>query len=113
MLQNKKPFILLAFIIFIIAGFAATTPPPDHTFKNLKVFPKNISSQQLYKAMHEFNKDLGVSCSFCHSKSDANPDQIDFASDKKGEKGIARSMMRMAMKINKKFFHVSRPAIGD
>jgi len=38
---------------------------------------------------------------------------LDYASDEKPEKGIARAMMRMAMDINKKYFQVEIPLIGD
>jgi hypothetical protein len=61
--------------------------------------------------MGNFNKDLGVNCGFCHVRTEEG--KMDFVSDKKGEKEIARSMMRMTNKINKKYFHVKRPMVGD
>jgi cytochrome c553 len=82
-------------------------------YVNLKVLPKNISSKDLQGIMtDDFEDGLGVSCGFCHA---ANKDGrgLDFVSDAKPEKEIARSMMRMTLGINKKFFKVKHPLIGS
>jgi hypothetical protein len=94
------------FIFLIIAtAFAATFPnkelPPK--FKNLKVLPKNISEAALDKIMDDFNYSLGVSCDYCHAKSD-KADELKFASDAKPEKNTARKMMLMTNDINMKYF---------
>ena len=60
----------------------------------------------------EFNDGLGVGCGFCHAEEKGSH-KLDYASDAKPEKSIAREMMRMTMKINKRFFHVRRSGIGD
>lgn len=107
----RKFLVISSLSVLIIAALAATKPAADHTFKNLKVLPKNISEKALDSIMHDISRDLGVKCNFCHVRTEDR--KWDFASDKKGEKEIARDMMRMTIKINKKFFHVKKPAIGD
>lgn len=70
--------------------------------KNLKILPKNISHDDLMKVMHGFAGSLGVKCNFCHAAG-ADPHHLDFASDAKPQKRIARTMMRMTGAINKKY----------
>ena len=89
----------------------ASAPPPE--FKNLKLLPKNISSKELSKIMvDDFADGLGVSCGFCHAEN-KDTHKPDYASDEKPEKKIAREMMRMTGKINKRFFKIDHPAIGN
>ncbi len=75
-------------------------------YKNLKVLPKNINKQQLDSVMKDFTVALGVKCNFCHVRLDDEQKNWDFASDGNNHKNIARDMMRMTTKINKKFFDV-------
>jgi len=98
----------------VTTAVAFTTPPAeDPGYKNLKILPKDIDHEQLHKVMRGFNDALGVKCNFCHAPSkDSTAKWPDFASDDKPEKNIARSMMKMTLKINKKFFNVKSPAIG-
>lgn len=111
----KKLTAGLAFIAFIVFGIAATTPPPDeHPNKNLKVLPKNISHEDLDKVMDGFKAALGVKCNFCHAPSKDTADHhLDFASDDKPEKNIARHMMKMTAKINKKYFSFNKDEKGE
>ena len=105
MLFGKKTLVAIIVGLFIIAGIAATKPPEPPKYKNLKILPKNISKEDLDKVMDHFKTALGVKCSFCHAPSkDTAQKWPDFASDEKPEKQIARSMMKMTAKINKKFF---------
>jgi len=105
MLFGKKTLVAIIAGLFIIAGIAATTPPEAPKYKNLKILPKNISKEDLDKVMDHFKTALGVKCSFCHAPSkDTAQKWPDFASDEKPEKLIARKMMKMTSKINKKFF---------
>ncbi|HSC37913.1 MAG TPA: c-type cytochrome [Chitinophagaceae bacterium] len=114
MIINRKYIVTGALAAIVIAGVAFTAPnPPDEGYKNLKVLPKNTTHDELGKIMHEFNRDLGVKCNFCHAPSKDGSSHPDFVSDEKPEKGIARSMMRMTLKINKKFFETKHPLIGD
>ncbi|MBX2921207.1 MAG: c-type cytochrome [Chitinophagaceae bacterium] len=104
MLRTNKNKIFVGMVLFAIlmTGVAATTaegPKP-----NLKVLPKNIDHEELVKIMKGFNVSLGVKCNFCHVPSKTDPKKLDFQSDEKPEKDIARSMMKMTAKINKKYF---------
>ena len=105
MLFGKKTLVAIIVGLFMVAGIAATKPPEPPKYKNLKILLKNISKEDLDKVMDHFKAALGVKCSFCHAPSkDTAQKWPDFASDEKPEKNIARSMMKMTAKINKKFF---------
>jgi hypothetical protein len=105
MLFGKKILVAIVTGLFMIAGIAATNPPEAPKYKNLKILPKDISKEDLDKVMDNFKAALGVKCSFCHAPSkDSTQKWPDFASDDKPEKLIARKMMKMTTRINKKFF---------
>jgi len=92
----------------------AATNPPDDGPKNLKVLPKKISGEDLHKIMDEWKTALGVKCNFCHAPAaDTTSHHLDFASDAKPEKDIARHMYKMAGKINKKFFKEAKDDKGN
>jgi hypothetical protein len=111
---DKKSLVILLVSLFIVLGIAATKPPEEHKFKNLKVLPKDISPEQLDKVMDKFKEALGVHCTFCHAPSkDTTNHHPDFASDDKPEKNIARKMMKMSAKINKKFFSYNKNDKGE
>lgn len=110
----KKLSVACAFFIFIAAGIAATRPPEEHKHKNLKVLPKNISDEDLDKIMDDYKAALGVKCGFCHAPSkDSTNHHLDFASDDKPEKDIARHMFKMTAKINKKYFSFNKDEKGE
>lgn len=93
---------------------SATLKPNAGTgqYTNLKVLPGNISSKELLGIMtDDFDDGLGVSCGFCHAPA-ADGHGLDFASDAKPEKRIARGMMRMTLILNKKYFKVRHPLLG-
>ncbi|MCD6064551.1 MAG: c-type cytochrome [Flavipsychrobacter sp.] len=77
------------------------------TTRNLRELPKNISHDELIAIMRSFNTALGVKCGYCHVEQ---PGQLtpegqpamNFASDDKITKRIARRMMRMTKDINEK-----------
>jgi hypothetical protein len=99
--------------VVIISVGAIERPYQKNEFKNLKVLPKDISPKALQKIMvDEFQDGLGVSCNYCHAPEKGSL-HLDYASDEKPEKEIARSMMLMTMDINKKYFGVEQPLIGD
>lgn len=105
--------VITALALLVITGVAGTQRDTSNHYSNLKVLPKNVSSKILSHIMiDEFEDGLGVSCNFCHAKEN-NSNKLDYASDAKPEKEIARSMMRMTMTINKKFFQVKHPLLGD
>ena len=106
---RKKPLVLFAIVSLVVLGIAASRPPAGE-HKNLKVLPKNISHDDLDKIMDEWKTALGVKCNFCHAPQKDNPRKIDYASDEKSEKNIAREMFKMTGKINKKYFHYKKSA---
>jgi len=113
MLFSKKTLVAITVGLFMVAGIAATNPPEAPKYKNLKILPKKISKEDLDKVMDHFKTALGVKCSFCHAPSkDSTQKWPDFASDDKPEKNIARSMMKMTAKINKKFFSENKNEQG-
>ena len=72
------------------------------TFKNLQVLPKDITRPQLIATMRNIAGSLGVRCTHCH----VGPDDLqgmDFATDEKQSKQIARAMLRMTRSINLDF----------
>ena len=101
----KKSFLVTAlFAVMIVMSLAFTADEPQ--YKNLKVLPKNITKQQMDSVMRHFTGSLGVKCNFCHHFN-AETKKMDFASDENKHKNVARSMMKMTNKINKKYFDVT------
>jgi hypothetical protein len=114
MIFNRKMLTVIMIGLLIWVGMAATKPPEDHKFKNLKILPKDITMEQLDKVMDSFKEALGVKCGFCHAaNSDTSNHHLDFASDAKPEKDIARKMMKMTTKINHKFFSYNKDEQGQ
>jgi hypothetical protein len=113
-INNKIPIIsLLAAITWITARASISKPGGDEQYVNLKVLPKDISPKELNKIMvNDFEDGLGVACNFCHAPG-KEVGELDFASDAKPEKEIARAMMRTTIGINKKYFKVKHPMIGS
>ena len=96
-------------------AIAQTAPPPTQPpaqppfanppYKNLKVFPKDISGAQLISNMKGFAQALGVRCTYCHVGEEGKPmSTFDFASDAKDKKLTARAMLLMAHRINQQDF---------
>lgn len=118
-LHGKKLAVALSLSVFMIIGMAATRPAAadkplaDKKHKNLKVLPKDISHEDLDKIMDNWKAALGVKCNFCHAPSaDSTSHRLDFASDAKPEKDIARHMFKMTGKINKKYFSFNKDEQG-
>ncbi len=108
MKSKNKIFVIAGFFVFIIAGINATMPHDDEKkFKNLKVLAKDITDDELERVMLTFERQLGVTCMYCHvpTKNNISPPRVDFASDEKSEKLVAREMLKMTMKLNKKYFN--------
>jgi tetratricopeptide (TPR) repeat protein len=86
--------------VWVGLATAAQAQIPD-TFTNLKVLPKDIAKPALIRVMREFSTALGVRCIHCHAGTDAvDLSKVDFASDDRENKLIARSMMGMTKDIN-------------
>ena len=120
-MKNKKGTVLTGLAFAVILCSAAASPgnsifrsgPRPGEYKNLKVLPRDISPGALQHIMvDEFNDGLGVGCGFCHAKEKGS-ERLDYSSDAKPEKEIARTMMRLTLKINRKYFQVAQPRIGD
>ena len=91
----------------------ASPPASAPAFKNLQVFPKDISRPELISNMRFFAQSLGVRCTFCHVGTDGQPPStFDFASDAKKEKLIARKMLAMVHRINTQDFGI-QPGAGE
>ena len=104
--------------LFGLSVAAAQTPPslPAPTFasfavppyKNLKIFPADVTREQLLSNMKFFSQSLGVRCTFCHVGEEGKPlSTFDFASDAKPKKLVARKMLAMAHRINSEDFSVT------
>jgi hypothetical protein len=105
--KSKLSFIAFAFLIF--TAVAATIHSQDN-YKNLKILPKDISTQKLDSIMGAYSKALNVSCSFCHTPANdstalnTTDKPLDFAADN-SMKENARRMMELTMHINQKYFY--------
>ncbi|MCW3094115.1 MAG: hypothetical protein JWP81_5184 [Ferruginibacter sp.] len=101
----KKIFILaIGFIAFVTMSFIITKEEPPR-YKNLKVLSKNTTKEEMDSLMHHFARSLGQRCGYCHAFNEEQK-KMDFASDAKKEKEIAREMWKMTAKLNKKYFDV-------
>jgi hypothetical protein len=80
------------------AGQRRPMPPPS----NLKVLPKDTTSQQVIAIMHAWEGELGVECGYCHAKDPATG-RNNFASDENPMKDRARVMMKMTHAINTEY----------
>ena len=80
---------------------AAGKWPPD-SLVNTKVIPHNTPVMQVVGQMRNFAGDLGVRCVFCHVGQDGPLDRVDFISDEKRTKQVARQMMLMVQEINRR-----------
>ena len=96
--------VIVCFIALILMSFAVKKDEP--TYKNLKVLPKNTNKKQMDSVMHHFASSLGVRCNYCHQYN-AEQKAMDFASDANEKKGVARDMLKMMQKLNKKYFHIN------
>ncbi|MFC0514329.1 c-type cytochrome [Mucilaginibacter angelicae] len=108
---NKKLLVTLGLLSIVVFGAMTTSKPQDEGFKNLKVLPKNISPDNLHKVMEDWEHSLGVHCNFCHARNEETK-KIDWASDAKPEKQMARDMFKMMNKINQKYFHAKKDSLG-
>jgi hypothetical protein len=79
------------------AGAPARRPMPPPS--NLKVLPKDMTSQQVVAIMRSWEGELGVECEYCHAKDPATG-RNNFASDANPIKDRARVMMKMTSAID-------------
>ncbi|MGH7681021.1 MAG: c-type cytochrome [Candidatus Eiseniibacteriota bacterium] len=82
---------------------SASAQIPDK-FTNLKILPKSIAKDDLVSTMRGFSVGLGVRCNYCHVEMDSTKGKgMDWPSDAKKEKTVARNMMTMVTAINKSY----------
>jgi Photosynthetic reaction centre cytochrome C subunit len=103
----KKSYLIILSCFISVFIFQAFTSPKVPPYKNLKILSNDISEHDLDSVMRHFTASLGVKCNFCHVRNE-DEHKMDFASDDKPEKMIARKMMLMAIDINKNYFKMDR-----
>ena len=103
--------LLIIGVVVLMTQLSAFKPKPAEDshqsqtkWKNLTVLPQDISKDSLNFLMDGYSNALSVNCDHCHAVSKDNPKKLDFASDDKIEKEIARGMIHMTDEINKNFF---------
>ena len=115
-MRLTSPRLALALLLALVPlhGAQAQLAVPD-TFTNLKVLPKHITKEQLLATMRGFTGGLGVRCDYCHAEkkgaagavaapgAPAPRPHLDFPSDAKKEKRIARAMLKMVEGVNGKY----------
>ena len=114
-MKKNRSFTVITLLaaVVLVAAMASFTKPDPVKYTNLKVLPKDINSRDLQSIMaDDFEDGLGVSCGFCHANA-KDGHGLDFASDAKPEKEIARSMMRMTLGINNKYLKLKHAKLGD
>ncbi len=101
-LSSKSFFAIIISTIFLLINVPSNAQSPwSKKPMNLKVLPQDISSDQLKEIMEAFTGALGVRCDYCHDNSKGSKfSDIDFPSDAKPTKKIARVMMKMVESIN-------------
>jgi Photosynthetic reaction centre cytochrome C subunit len=110
MRPRKKTVVILLLIGCTAMAVSATRPEGNNSeWTNLKVLPQNLNDQQMDMLMERYSRQLGVGCLYCHvsTKPDIKPQRVDFVSDERPEKLIARRMIWMCIKINRKYFGIS------
>lgn len=114
MFSEHKKKILAGLMVTALVSFGAmsfssapsSALPPKEGHHNLKVLPKDISHEELMKIMHDFCNALHYRCGDCHAAAAGGGHDMDFASDANPKKNVARHMMKMMARINKKNFEV-------
>ncbi len=113
MLINRKIIIMLGLLsgVTFVSLTSMQQPEEDKKAVNLKVLPKNLTDKQLDGVMDEWSHSLGVRCGFCHARNEQTQ-KMDWASDAKPEKNIARQMYTMTAGLNKKYFEAKKDSLG-
>jgi Photosynthetic reaction centre cytochrome C subunit len=107
-LAYKKIKVLTGLGCIMLLGIIAARPPKEKEpeYKNLQVLSKKISDKDMDYVMESFGVQLGVNCLFCHVGHQKGYEfTIDYVTDSMLNKRVARDMLRMTMKLNKKYFN--------
>lgn len=87
--------------------------PPD-SLVNTQVIPHGTPVTQVIGTMRNFSSDLGVRCTYCHVGEERTPlAQVDFASDEKRSKLVARQMMLMVQEVNRRLDTIPQPGTPE
>lgn len=92
--------------ILVVGAVAApvVAQPPQSSFKNLRVLPKDITQEGIDSIMGGFTRALGVRCVHCHVGEEGKPmRRQDFQLDDKVTKRKARLMIQMTQDLNDKY----------
>jgi hypothetical protein len=89
--------ILLLLVMPVVAQSQGGGQAPA-PMTNLQVWPKDAPRAQVLQTMQAFNESLGVECAYCHVQDAGG--RMDFASDEKREKRVARQMILLRDSIN-------------
>jgi hypothetical protein len=87
-------------LLLVLTSISAAQMQIPEKFTNLQVFPKDIPHDDLIQTMRGFSFSLGVRCTHCHVEQG---EKMDFASDAKKEKDVARTMLKMVGNINHEY----------
>lgn len=109
-MQNASRLTLLALAAGLLFAACAAVQQQKATqtraadtgqFHNLQVLPQNITHDELVATMRAWSRALGTRCDHCHAANPAgSAEQINFPSDAKPEKNVARAMARMTAGAN-------------
>ena len=118
MILNKKLIAVIGFSTMVgLTAMTATQPAQptqprvEPTLQNIKVLSKKMTYRQVDHLMDEWSHSLGVRCGFCHA-NDEQTKRLNFASDAKPEKEMAREMFKMTASVNKKYFKAEKDSLG-
>ncbi len=98
----------LALLALLLSGVAAIghagddEEPATRKPVNLRVLPQDIPAARLGRLMKRYEKELGVSCDYCHAQN-RDTGKLDYASDENPKKQTARTMITMLDDINDKY----------
>jgi len=106
--MSHKNSVVRALLLVVMPGLcfggSANAQVPEK-LTNLQYFPKTTQRDDLIQTMRGFSFSLGVRCEYCHAQQPGTTshDKLDFASDDKEQKKIARTMLRMVDSINQDY----------
>jgi hypothetical protein len=116
LISRKKITAFSGLVLFILVGIIAAKPPDKEkpVYKNLQVLSKNIGEDDMDFVMESFSVNLGTNCLFCHpGKQNGTEYNFDYVTDVLQNKRVARDMLKMTMKLNKKYFNIKLTGLMD
>jgi hypothetical protein len=116
LISRKKITAFSGLVLFILVGIIAAKPPDKEkpVYKNLQVLSKNIGEDDMDFVMESFSVNLGTNCLFCHpGKQNGTEYNFDYVTDVLQNKRVARGMLKMTMKLNKKYFNIKLTGLMD